>query len=251
MGRAGAWHGMHAIACAAVLLVGCWVMLGAGDGARAQAQSVVRVPILVFHNIDYSGSGYAVTPELLDAMCRWLIDNGYTTISLWQFYDAAFNGGWLPPNPVLLTNDDGWTSAVTFAGILGAYGMIGNYFIPSYTPLTADQILLLAQNGPVQDHTATHQYMSGLDYDHQLQEILGNKAYLEGITGQPVNFLAWPFGDSAGSAAQAATDAGMIAAFSLGGHPCYIGALDAYQIPRIMIDASDTLDSFAAKVTAW
>ena len=114
------------------------------------------MPILAYHNVDYSGSDFSVTPEQLDEQCRWLIDNGYTTISLWQFWDAAMGYGTLPPNPVMLTNDDGWSSAMTFAEILGRYGLVGNYFINNVSPLTPDQILLLSQQGTVQAHTATH-----------------------------------------------------------------------------------------------
>lgn len=66
-----------------------------------------RVPILAYHNVDYSGSAYSVTPEQLDEHCRWLVENGYVAITLDQFWEAATGYGKLPPNPVLLTNDDG------------------------------------------------------------------------------------------------------------------------------------------------
>lgn len=217
----------------------------------ASAQSATRVPVLCYHNIDYSGSAYAVTPELLDMQCQWLTANGYTTVSVYQLWNALATGAALPANPVMLTNDDGWASSITFAQTLGAHGMTGNYFINNYSPLSASDILFLAQNGPVQAHTASHQMMSQQDPATQSAEIVSNQAFITGITGQPVQFLAWPFGDYSASAIQAATDAGILGAFGLGGTPCYVGASDVFAIPRIMMDVGDTLDTFAAKVNHW
>lgn len=244
---------LRAIACAVLLLLGSLALPGAIPGpADARADSTgIRVPILVYHNIDYSGSAYAITPDLLDAQCRWLVENGYTAITLGQFYNAAFGAGTLPPNPVVLTNDDGWQSAVTFAEILGRYGLVGNYFINNHSPLTADQIYYLMGNGPIHAHTVSHQHMPQLDYETQLAEIVQNKTYIEGITGVPVQFVAWPFGEYNELSIQAAADAGMIGAFGLGGVGCVIGAAAPYRIPRIMMEATDTLETFAAKVSAW
>lgn len=251
MGRVGGRRGARAVLCALVLVLLqglVWYPLP----ARAMEEAAsVRVPVLVYHNVDYSGSEFSVTPEQLDEQCRWLIDNGYTSITVWQFWDAAMGYGTLPVNPVLLTNDDGWSSVMTFAEILGRYGLVGNYFINSVSPLSADQILTLAQYGPVQAHTATHQYLSQLDYEGQLAEIAENKAYLEQITGQPVQFLAWPFGDHNASAVEAAAAAGIVGAFGLNGTGCYLHTLDPYYVPRIMMVVGDDLDTFAAKVGWW
>ena len=79
-------------------------------------------------------------------------------------------------------------------------------------------------------------------------EIAENRAYLEEITGQPVRFLAWPYGDANESAVQAAAAAGIIAAFGLGGTAADLNAIDRYAIPRITIYAEDDLAAFVAKV---
>jgi peptidoglycan/xylan/chitin deacetylase (PgdA/CDA1 family) len=254
MERAG--MGRRVRAALASLLLGCvwlvWPALAPGTVAtRAAQESFGRVPILAYHNVDYSGSEYSVTPEQLDEHCRWLVENGYTAITLHQFWEAAVGFGKLPANPVLLTNDDGWSSALTFAEILGRHGMAGTYFLNSVSPLSAEQILLLSQLGSVQAHTASHAHLSQLDYDGQLAEIAENKAYLEGITGQPVHFLAWPFGDRNDSAIQAAAAAGILGAFGLGGVTANLLAIDPYQIPRILMGPGDDLATFAAKVGGW
>ena len=211
----------------------------------------VRVPILTYHGVDYSGSAYSVTPEQLAAQAQWLVANGYTAITVGQFWDAAHGYGALPAKPVILTNDDGWASAVTFADILGRYGLVGTYFVNNTSALTPDQVLSLAQRGSVEAHTASHLNLAGLDYETQYAEIATNKAYLEQVTGQPVRFLAWPYGASDDSAARAAAAAGIVAAFGLNGTAATTAALDPYYVPRLMIMVTDDLATFAAKVTTW
>jgi peptidoglycan/xylan/chitin deacetylase (PgdA/CDA1 family) len=229
-----------------------WGALSAASPAGSAAQEgAVRVPILVYHAIDYSGTEYSVTPEQLHEQCRWLLENGYSPITLGHFWDASLGFAKLPPNPVVLTNDDGWGSAMTFADILAEYGFVATYFVNNVSPLTAEQIWALSQRGGVQAHTVNHADLSGLDYESQVREIAENKTYLEQITGQPVRFLAWPFGSRNDGAVQAAAAAGIVAAFGLGGTAAYLGAVDPYHIPRIMLLNHTDLEMFAAMVGWW
>jgi peptidoglycan/xylan/chitin deacetylase (PgdA/CDA1 family) len=233
------------------LLTSPTLPLGGSIGApfTYTAAEIGRVPVLMYHNVNYSGNRYSVTPEQLAAQCAWLHDHGYTTIALWQLVDAAFNGGLLPAKPVVLTADDGWASALDFAAILSEYGLIGNYFVNNASELTPDQIAYLANVGEVEAHTANHPMMSRLDYATQFAEIADNRAYLEDVTGLPVEYLAWPYGDSNPSAVQAAVDAGIVAAFDAVGGPAILTNLDRYHIPRIEIASYHDLDAFAARVT--
>jgi peptidoglycan/xylan/chitin deacetylase (PgdA/CDA1 family) len=249
MGRAGGWREVRAVLCA-LILVQVFVEYPSPAPAMAESASI-RVPILAYHNVDYSGSAFSVTPEQLDEQCRWLIDNGYTAITLWQFWDAATGSGTLPANPVMLTDDDGWSSAMTFAEVLGQHGLPATYFINNVSPVSPDQILVLSQLGVVEAHTVTHAHLAGMDYDSQLAEISNNVSYLEQITGQPIHIMAWPWGESDASAVQAAAAAGIVGAFGLGGTAAYTPAVDPYHIPRILMVPSDDLDTFAAKVSWW
>ena len=86
-----------------------------------------------------------------------------------------------------------------------------------------------------------------MDYEGQLAEIIQSVTYLEQITGQPVQFLAWPFGDSNASAREAAAASRIIGAFGLSGTGCFLYGVDPYHVPRIMIVADDDLDTFAPR----
>jgi hypothetical protein len=68
---------------ASLLVALTTLCVGLRPVALTRAQSAgARVPILSYHAIDYSNSGYSVTPEQLDAECTWLLQNGYTFVTL-------------------------------------------------------------------------------------------------------------------------------------------------------------------------
>ena len=185
LGVTRAVHGFRTLLSGLVLIL-VWGGACIGTSAvplGAAQRAAARVPILVYHTVDESGNTYSVTPRQLNQQCRWLVEHGYTSITLRQFWRAARGLADLPPNPVILTNDDGDPSARTFARILERYGLVGNYFVNNVSPLTRRQIRSLAQRGSVEAHTVSHVALSGLDYEDQVAEIAENQAYLEEITG--------------------------------------------------------------------
>ena len=243
-------HGLRTFLSGLVLVLLSWGGCVAASAEPLTAtQRAVRVPILVYHTVDESGNTYSVTPRQLNQQCRWLVEHGYTTITLGQFWRAVRGLADLPPHPVILTDDDGDPSARKFARILDRYGLAGTYFVNNVSPLSEHQIRWLTERGSVEAHTVSHVALSGLDYDDQVAEIAENRAYLEEITGKPVRFLAWPYGDVNESAIEAARSAGMIVAFGLGGTAAGLDVTDRYVIPRITIFVDDDLSTFAAKVT--
>ncbi|MCC2627760.1 MAG: putative xylanase/chitin deacetylase [Thermomicrobiales bacterium] len=251
LGLTRARHGFRTLLCGLVLAL----MLGSASVGTAAVpfgmslSAPARVPILVYHTVDESGNTYSITPRQLNQQCRWMVEHGYTSITLRQFWRAARGLTDLPPNPVILTNDDGDPSTRRFARILERYGLVGTYFVNNVSPLTRRQIRSLAERGSVEAHTVSHVALSGLAYKDQVAEIAENRAYLEEITGKPVRFLAWPYGDVSESAIEAAETAGIVASFALGGTVADLDTTDRYTIPRITIFVNDDLETFAAKVT--
>ena len=251
LGVTRAVHGFRSFLCGLTLIL-VWGSASTGTPAATIGMTqgaAARVPILVYHTVDESGNTYSVTPRHLNQQCRWLVEHGYTAISPRQFWRAARGLAELPPNPVILTNDDGDPSTRKFARILDRYGLVGTYFINNVSPLTRRQIRSLAQRGDVEAHTVSHVALSGLDYEEQVAEIAENRTYLEEITGQPVRFLAWPYGAVNESAIEAAESAGIVVAFGRGATAADLETIDWYAVPRMTIYIDDDLETFAAKVT--
>lgn len=105
------------------------VLLAATLAPGAQARSLFPrfrggVPVLVYHRLAPSTNGYGVAPADFAAQMQRLHNLGFQAISLDQY--VRFIRGKpveLPPRPVLITFDDGFTSSYEVADpILARYG---------------------------------------------------------------------------------------------------------------------------------
>lgn len=168
------------------------------------------VPILMYHYISAAPSandriryGLSVTPEVFDEQLKLLQDNGFTTVTLRDVYEHLALGTPLPEKPIVLTFDDGYVDHYTNAfPILQKYGMIGTFFVltgpadegePAY--LTWDMIQEMSDaDMDIQLHSRAHLDMRNRSYDWLVFQIIGGRQSIEGHTGKPVIFMAYPSG---------------------------------------------------------
>jgi peptidoglycan/xylan/chitin deacetylase (PgdA/CDA1 family) len=201
----------------------------------------------MYHRFGDPASRYQATYGQFTQELDWLQAHGYTTVTLAQAYDALAGAGQLPDKPVLLTFDDNYASQWQAAQALDARGMHGVFFVITGQPgLTDDQIRYLAAEGhEIEAHTIHHPDLTTLSDDQLRAELTEPRAKLQALTGQPVDFLAYPYG---------AYDNRVIAAAHAAG---YRGALAAWggeswtpdtwwNEPRVEIDGGLTLEQFAA-----
>jgi peptidoglycan/xylan/chitin deacetylase (PgdA/CDA1 family) len=178
----------------------------APDGVARTAD----VPILMYHYISAAPSaqdriryGLSVSPEMFGAQLKLLQDNGFTTITLRDLYNYLAIGTPLPNNPIILTFDDGYLDNYTNAfPLLQKYNMIGTFFVltgpaddgdPAY--LTWDMIQEMSNAGmDMQLHSRAHLDMRNRPYDWLVFQIIGGRQSIEGHTGKPVIFMAYPSG---------------------------------------------------------
>jgi peptidoglycan/xylan/chitin deacetylase (PgdA/CDA1 family) len=168
------------------------------------------VPILMYHYISASPSaqdriryGLSVSPEMFEAQLQLLVNNGYTTISLRDLYESLAVGQSLPAKPIILTFDDGYLDNYTNAfPILQKYGMTGTFFVLTGPAddgeaayLTWDMITELSNAGmDIQLHSRDHLDMRNRSFDWLVFQIIGGRQSIEGHTGKPVIFMAYPSG---------------------------------------------------------
>lgn len=86
-------------------------------------------------------------------------------------------------------------------------------------------------------HTVSHPFLTQCDLSQLKYEIEASRQYLEDISGQRVDYFAYPTGDYDRSVAEAVMSAGYRAAFAELSKN--IG-LPAYEIPRVGIYRSET-----------
>jgi peptidoglycan/xylan/chitin deacetylase (PgdA/CDA1 family) len=194
-----------------------------------------------------------ISRETFRQHLQYLEMTGYNVIPLQHLYEfVAGKRESIPPNAVVITIDDGWTSAYTeafpelkkrnFPFTLFIYpNIIGKTSIA----LSWDQIREMAEAGAdIQSHSFSHPFLTkrrhpSLDdaqYAAWLQrELADSKRIIEKKVGNKVQFLAYPYGDYDTRVAKFAAKAGYAAALT-----CDFGRVKAGSNPlrmkRFVID---------------
>ena len=223
----------------------------------------VRVPILMYHyvselppNPDCYRRDLTVLPENFEAQLQYLAEAGYHTITLTDLYLHLTQGYPLPEKPIVLTFDDGYRDAyeIVFPLLLD-YGFTGTFFVlatpahfesPGY--LTWAHMREMSDAGmEIQAHGRDHVDLRGRSYDYLVYQTLGIQEAIQYHTGRLSRFFCYPSGQY---------DTNVIAVLKSAG---YWGAVttewgkthtreDLFEMPRLRIRGSDTLESFIDKV---
>ena len=91
----------------------------------------VTLPVLMYHHIDSNvPTDMTVSPERFEEQIAALTQNGWHSVTIAQLIDYVDHGTPLPPKPILITFDDGYTSNLELAApILERYGQHGVVFV--------------------------------------------------------------------------------------------------------------------------
>ena len=197
----------------------------------------------------------------------WLYRSGYQTVGLEEWLAArAHNGQALPRKPVVITFDDGYQDNYKLAWpVLQQYSFRATIFLVSgligkcsewrevpfsKTPMIAwDQVREMAQNGiGFGSHTRTHSDLTQLDAQSIERELRCSRNQIEQEAGRPVRLFSYPYSRLSATIKQQVLTAGYRAAFTY--RPWYVGRAgqDQFELQRIGILSSDTIDEFAAKM---
>ena len=205
-------------------------------------------PILMYHDIKlFALNRFDVTIKDFVAQIKWLQKNNYRTLSMDEFVEILESGKKFPRDTILITFDDGYQGAGTFAAReLRDRGMKATFFVnpnlignkkletKGYPYLTAEEVKALAATGlfSIESHTMSHPHLDKLSAEDLKRELEQSKAAIEELTGHTVKALAYPFGDYDQKVIDAAIAAGYSTAFAVQDR----GLLDRaarWTIPRI------------------
>lgn len=184
-----------------------FIFMASADAASALAPVVPRVPILVYHHVrSTKGFGPAtwsykmsVSPAIFDKQMKWLVDHGYTTVSLDTAADILTGKIQGPVKPVVITFDDNNLNSYDVGvPILEKYKLTATFYIvtnrlKNKTTIDEPRVKALVQKGmDIQSHTVTHSTMTALSLKKLDQELTESKKTLEALTGKPVRHIAYP-----------------------------------------------------------
>lgn len=170
----------------------------------------IRVPILMYHYVspippdaDEYRLDLTVEPHIFRSHMQFLVDEGYSSVSLYEIHRALTYGDPLPDKPIVLTFDDGHIDHYeTVFPLLQEYELSGTFFVvtgfadqnlPQY--ISWAQIKEMSAAGmSMQAHTKAHLDLRERDHDFLVYQIFGSVESLTAHTDAEVNMFAYPAG---------------------------------------------------------
>jgi peptidoglycan/xylan/chitin deacetylase (PgdA/CDA1 family) len=240
--------------------------------ANRHEYSSPRCPTLLYHrfvsNPDdlarYPGteSIFTITRERFDQQMAFLKAEGYQSVTLQQVYEFVATGKPLPPRPVLITVDDGWTSNLDIMiPILRKHALCASFFVTTSPdawiyrkfrgldgPLSKTDVAKIHAEGfEIGSHSVTHPYLIEQTESEIRAEFVDSKRWIEEATGRPCHFLSIPGNFYDARIARIARESGYLAVFTAN-----VGTVNAatglFDIPRLIIEGNFTLPEFAGNL---
>ena len=200
----------------------------------------MKLTILMYHRVEEIPSDAiyrtnfvrpAQFKEQLAALNAW----GYRSITFDDWLAYREGGRTLPPRPLIITFDDGYRSVADNAwASLQAHGYSATTFLVTgqiggtnvWDPderqdslLSADEVRALRREGMrFGSHTRTHRPLTRLSAVETKEELERSRRDLEGLLGEAVTALAYPFNNQNNAVRKAARHAGYTVAVRGTGH---------------------------------
>lgn len=221
------------------------------------------VPVLCYHRFSTKKSSDKITvsAETFDRQMAYLRNNGYTVLSLRQFYDFIDYRRRPPRKSVIISIDDGWKSAQTIAyPILRKYGFPAVLFIHTENikekqnpnTLTWEELRELSASGlfEIESHSVTHDDLTRIS-DEQLQKELGESMReITSVIGKAPTAIAYPYGLFNRRVISLMKQYGYRSGFTVirGGNAFFF---NPYALNRSMIYHSDKIEDFVKSLQTF
>jgi len=169
-----------------------------------------QLVVLLYHDIAEDGAELpqeaylrdrAVTLGRFREQMGFLVDEGYQSLTLEQYFECREGARSLPKKSVIITFDDGLRSHYELAfPVLREFGLQGTFFvvgnrIDKEDSLSCSELEDMTQAGmEIASHGFTHTFLAYLSKDEVAWELAESKRVLERATGGAVNYFAYPGG---------------------------------------------------------
>lgn len=188
------------------------------------SSSLSGIPVLNYHQINNEAhNALTLSSNEFDAQMEYLYNAGYTTISPNQLVDYLQDGTELPPNPVLITFDDGYVDNYNVAyPILQKYNFAATIFLitdfvgNNGRYLSWKQVKEMHDHGfSFQSHTLNHIILADASDDEIRFQLTKSREGIEWRLKEKVEYLAYPGGAYDQRTIELAKQAGYRAAFTI------------------------------------
>lgn len=210
------------------------------------------VPILEYHVLGEAPSDapypelYVKRPDFRHQL-EWLDSHGYQAVTLDQVEEAWYEGGTLPPKPVVISFDDGYRPQFTFAlPQLRKHGWAGvlNLKAEGSDLYESNVKAMIAAGWELASHTINHSDLTTVDAATLEEELAGSKKLLEDEFHVEVKNFCYPAGRFDSTVIAAVEEAGYVAATTE--IPGYAERDKPYELARFEILGSTGVAGMAA-----
>ena len=209
-----------------------------------------KIAVLTYHDVVDVVDNPAtvnISVQKFESQIKWLSDNGYTSLSMDEFYDWKVNNKKFPRKSVLITFDDGWHSFYSKAiPILEKYNMKASVFViwkysENCTIRNEDVYMNLEE---IKDVVENHPNMAILSYSYGLHEkeqalsrnydlYSNDMKKVKQLSNIDIKYYAYPFGNRNDEYISALKDNDYRLAFTFGPYEFATKSSSNYEIPRI------------------
>jgi peptidoglycan/xylan/chitin deacetylase (PgdA/CDA1 family) len=209
------------------------------------------VPILEYHVLGEAPADapypelYVERPDFRHQL-EWLDEHGYQAVTLEQVETAWYEGGTLPPRPVVLSFDDGYRPQFTFAlPQLRKHGWAGvlNLKAEGSDLYESNVKAMIAAGWELASHTIHHSDLTTLDASALEEELDGSKEMLEDEFHVKVKNFCYPAGEFNETVIAAVEAAGYVGATTE--IPGYAERDAPYELARFEILGSSGVEGMA------
>ncbi|MDQ1017115.1 peptidoglycan/xylan/chitin deacetylase (PgdA/CDA1 family) [Streptomyces afghaniensis] len=238
---------------------------GEGPISAAGAAGSPAIPVFLYHSVMDDPPGwiaeFTVTPKQFAAHLDAVVRSGRTPVTISAIADHLAGRAPLPPQPVLLTFDDGFADlpgptaealakrALPATAYLttGAIAPGGRSLLPPAPMMTLDRAAELERYGmEIGSHTVTHAQLDTLSGKALAYELRASKSVLEDALGHEVRHLAYPHGYNSPRVRAMSARAGYETATAVR-HALSSDRDERYRIARLIVRRTHTV----ADVEGW
>ncbi|MEY4935082.1 MAG: hypothetical protein RIS64_1441 [Bacteroidota bacterium] len=222
------------------------------------------VRVLMYHKISTHVSDFlTITCEQLEHQLKYLNEHNYQFITSQQLIDFYLHQKPLPPNPILLTFDDGYLNVKDFVyPILKKYEAKATLFLP--TAFLGDTNRWDKGNDPIMSvdqvknldstifelalHSHKHLNYKKLTLQQIEKDVRANIDFFERNALHYTAAFAYPYGGCPQKVDFIFQQFGILIAFRIGNKINPFSINDLYAVKRIDIRGTDSFDDFKLKV---
>lgn len=223
----------------------------------------LKVPILMYHYISVPPAGadiyrqdLSVAPDSFRLQMKYLVENGYESVDLYDLSRAILGKQDLPPKPVIITFDDGYRDNYLNAlPILDDYGLKATIFLATefidqgnQNYLTWSMIEEMSASGHrFEPHGKTHVDLTESDRDFIIWEVQGSRETVAAHIGYLPRFFSYPSGRYNSQVQKILSELDFWGAVTTQGG-LWNGFVDRFEWSRVRIRNVTTLDLFATLI---